>query len=69
MKTKNKKGTGESFVEQQKSTDEAINQRIKEQKGKGKLDPPEANNPENRKRNSATPSKKTGGGKQKNPGM
>ena len=69
MKTDNGKGSGQSFNEQQKSTDAAINQRIKKEKGESKLDPQQANNPKNRDRQSDTAGKKTGGGKQKNPGM
>ena len=69
MKTKNGKGSGEAFTEQQKSTDDAINERIKKEKGTSKLEPDDANNPANRNRQSDTASKKTGGGKQKNPGM
>ena len=69
METENGKGSAESFIKQQKTTDTAINQRIKKEKGKSKLDPKEANNPKNRNRKSDTASKKTGGGKQKNPGM
>ena len=69
MDTKNEKGPGESFTELQKSTDAAINERIKKEKGKNKLDPKDANNPNNRNSQSDTASKKTGGGKQKNPGM
>jgi hypothetical protein len=69
METENKKGSGESFVEQQKSTDNAINRQIKGEKGKSKLDPAQANNPKNRSRKSDTASKKTGSGKQTNPGM
>jgi hypothetical protein len=69
MKTENKKGSGQSFTEQQKSTDKAINERIKEEKDKSTLDPADANNPNNRDTQSDTASKKTGGGKQKNPGM
>ena len=69
METENKKGSGESFTEQQSSTDKAINERIKKDKDKSKLDPQDANNPNNRNTQSDTASKKTGGGKQKNPGM
>lgn len=68
MGTENGK-SGQSFIDQQKSTDSAINKRIKKEKGKSKLDPKEANNPNNRNRKSDTTTKKTGGGKQKNPGM
>jgi hypothetical protein len=69
MKTKNKKDAGQSFVETQKSTDDAINERLKKEQGKSTLDPEQANNPANRNRESDTASKKTGGGKQKSPGM
>jgi hypothetical protein len=69
MKTKKGKGAGQSFVETQKSTDDAINERMKEEQGKNTLDPEQANNPANRNRQSDTGSKKTGGGKQKGPGM
>ena len=69
MKKQNAKGSGQAFIEQQKATDDAINQRLKEEKSKNKLDPKEANDPENRNRASDTAGKKTGGGKQKNPGM
>lgn len=68
METQDAKGSGESFVEQQQSTDKAINERIKSERDKDKLDPEEANDPANRDRKSDTASKKTGGGKQKNPG-
>jgi hypothetical protein len=69
METENGKGSGQSHVEQQKSTDTAINNRMKKEKGKSKVDPEQATNPKNRNRQSDTASKKTGGGKQKNPGM
>lgn len=69
MKNENKKGSGESFTEQQQSTDDAINRRIKDEKETDKLDPEQANNPNNRDRQSDTAEKKSGGGKQKNPGM
>ena len=69
METENGKGSAESFVNQQKSTDNAINRRIKKEKGKSKLDPEQANKPKNRSTKSDTASKKTGGGKQKGPGM
>ncbi len=69
MKTKNEKKSGQSFIDQQQSTDNAINERIKGEKGKSKLDPQQANNPRNRNRQTDTGSKKTGGGKQKGPGM
>jgi hypothetical protein len=69
MKTKRGKGTGQSFVDTQKSTDDAINQRIKEDHGKSSLDPEQTNNPANRNRQSDTPGKKTGGGNQKGHGM
>jgi hypothetical protein len=69
MKTENGKKSGQSFTDQQQSTDNAINQRIKKEKGKSKLDPEEANNPRNRNRQTDIGSKKTGGGKQKGPGM
>lgn len=69
MKTENEKKPGQSFTDQQQSNDRAINQRIKKEKGKTKLDPEEANNPSNRNRKTDTASKKTGGGKQKSPGM
>lgn len=65
----NKKGPGQSLTEQQKATDDAINQRMREEHGKDVLDRGDANNPANRNRQSDTASKKTGGGKQKNPGM
>ncbi len=69
MKKNKGKGSGQSFNELQKSTDTAINERIKKEKDKSKLDPAEANNPKNRNVDTDTASKKTGGGKQKNPGM
>jgi hypothetical protein len=69
MKTQKENGSGQSLINQQKSTDTAINERIKKEKGKSKLDPKEVNNPKNRNNQSDTASKKTGGGKQKNPGM
>lgn len=69
MEKQDGKGPGQSFNEQQKSTDDAINERLKEEKGQDKLDPQDANNPANRNRSTDTASKKTGGGKQKNPGM
>jgi hypothetical protein len=69
MKTENGNGSGQSFNELQKSTDDAINQRIKKEKGKSKIDPEQANNPKNRDRQSDIGSKKAGGGKQKGPGM
>jgi hypothetical protein len=69
MKNENKKNAGESFNDLQKSTDAAINERIKTEKGENKLDPNDANNPKNRDTQSDTATKKTGGGKQKNPGM
>jgi hypothetical protein len=69
MKTENEKKTGQSFTDQQQSTDTAINQRIKKGKGKPKLNPEEANNPWNRNLQTDTGNKKTGGGKQKGPGM
>ena len=69
MSTTNKKGSGKSLTDQQKNTDDAINERIKKEKGKSKLDPREANNAKNRTRSSDSPGKKTGTGKQKNPGM
>jgi hypothetical protein len=69
MKKENGKGSGQSFVEQQKATDDAINQRIKEEQGKDKVGPEVANNPSKRNRKSDTANKKTGGGQQKNPGM
>ena len=69
MKTKNEKTSGQSVIKLQKSTDTAINQRIKSKKSTGKLDPKDANNPKNRNSQTDTASKKTGGGKQKNPGM
>ena len=69
METENGKGSAESFVNQQKSTDTAINRRIKKEKGKSKLDPRETNNPKNRNNEADIASKKTGGGQQKGPGM
>lgn len=69
MKKENEKNSGQSFTDQQQSTDNAINERIKGEKGKNKLDPQEANNPRNRNRQTDTGSKKSGGGKQKGPGM
>lgn len=69
MKNEKRKNSGESFTKLQKSTDTAINERMKEEKGKSELSPEDANNPNNRNRKSDTASKKTGGGKQKNPGM
>jgi hypothetical protein len=69
MKTKNRKGSGQDFIDQQKDTDSATNRRIKKEKGNAKLDPQEANNPGNRSRQTDAASKKTGGGKQKGPGM
>ncbi|HZB12674.1 MAG TPA: hypothetical protein VE467_06585 [Chryseolinea sp.] len=69
METENEKGSAENFVNQQKSTDNAINRRIKKEQGKSKLDPEETNNPKNRNTESDIASKKTGSGKQKGPGM
>jgi len=69
MKKDNNNGSGQSFTEQQKATDDAINERMKKEHGKDALDPKDANDPANRNRQSGTASKKTGGGKQKNPGM
>ncbi len=69
MKTDNGENTGRSFKELQKSTDTAINERIKKEKGTDKLDPENANNPKNRSRKTGTTSKKTGSGKQKNSGL
>jgi hypothetical protein len=69
METENGKGAGESFTEDQKSTDTALNNRMKAEKGETKLDPKDANNPKNRNRKSDIASKKSGGGKQTNPGM
>lgn len=69
MEKQRGKGPGQSLNEQQKSTDDAINERLKEEKDEQKLDPKDANNPANRKRSTDTASKKSGGGTQKNPGM
>jgi hypothetical protein len=66
---KENQGTGQAFTDQQTSTDQAINERIKEEQGKEKIDPSKANNKNLRGRQSDTPEKKTGVGKQKNPGM
>jgi hypothetical protein len=37
MKTENARKTGQSFIEQQQSTDTAINKRIKKEKGKRRI--------------------------------
>ncbi|MBT1684943.1 hypothetical protein [Dawidia soli] len=63
--TSREEGAGEAFTKHQKAIDEAINERTKEDRGPS-ADP---NNPRNRDRQSDTAHKKTGGGKQKNPGM
>ena len=68
MKNQNN-NSGQSFTEQQKATDDAINERIKNEQGKKELNPKDANDPKNRDRQTDTATKKTGGGKQKNPGM
>lgn len=69
MSGKNEKNAGKTFTDSQKANDKAINERLKEEKGTDKLDPEDANNAKNRSRQSDTAHKKTGGGKQKNPGM
>lgn len=69
MKTTKQQKVGKAFTELQKAQDQAINERIKEEQGQEKLDPAVANNGKNRNRQSDTAHKKTGGGKQKNPGM
>jgi len=67
-KTTRSEKTGEAFVKGQKATDEAINERIKDEQN-GEADVDQVNNPRNRDRDADGPSKKTGGGKQKNTGM
>lgn len=67
--SKKSEGSGAAFTKQQKATDQAINERIKDQQQTKKIDPSAANNGKNRDRQKDTAHKKTGGGKQKNPGM
>lgn len=61
-------GSGESFTKHQKAVDEALNEKQKDEHGNTKLDPSKADN-RDRDRSTDTPTKKTGGGKQKNKGM
>lgn len=63
--TSPEEGAGEAFTKHQKAIDEAVNERTKEERGKSA----DLGNPRNRNRQSDTAHKKTGGGKQKNPGM
>lgn len=60
--------TGTDFVDHQKILDQAKNERIKNQQGTEKIDPEQANRPENRDHKTDLSQKKTGGGKQSSPG-
>jgi hypothetical protein len=59
---------GKSFTGLQKATDDAINERAKSTTGKEKLDPETTKREHQRNREASTARKKTGGGKQSNPG-
>ena len=66
---KDDKGPGADFVNLQRSTDQAKNERIKSERDEDKLDEADANRSENRDEASTTVSqKKTGGGKSKSLG-
>lgn len=66
---KSNDGTGESFVKHQQAIDQAINERTKDEQDESGIDPERANDNSNKDHASDTPTKKTGGGKQKNKGM
>jgi hypothetical protein len=68
-KTDGNVGSGNAFNQHQKAVDKAINEKIKSEQGDDKIDPAAANNPASRSHASDTAQKKTGGGKQSNPGM
>jgi hypothetical protein len=62
-------GHGADFINLQRTTDEAKNERLKSERDEDKLDPSQANRPENKNETTDTVSqKKTGGGSSKSLG-
>ena len=61
-------GTGTDFINHQRAMDEAKNEKIKSEQGTDKIDPQQANRPNNRGRETDVSEKKSGGGKQSSPG-
>jgi hypothetical protein len=62
------RGDGADFVNRQRSTDEALNEKLKAEKSVDKLDPIQANREKNRGTASDVSIKKTGSGKHKTTG-
>lgn len=61
-------GPGASFASQQRALDTAYNEKIKSEEGTDKLDPAQANRSDRRTHKTDVSRKKTGAGKQVNPG-
>jgi hypothetical protein len=61
-------GDGADFVNHQRAMDEAKNERIKSEQGSKKIDPQQANRPDDRSRETDVSEKKGGSGKQSSPG-
>jgi len=61
-------GAGAEFTKHQRAMDEAKNEKIKSEQGTDKIDPQQANRPDNRGRETDVSEKKSGGGKQSSPG-
>jgi collagenase-like PrtC family protease len=61
--------SGTSFNEYQKAIDDAKNEKLKDENGTESLPEEDANNQRRRSHKTGTARKKTGGGKQSNPGM
>ncbi len=64
----NDHGTGADFINHQRAMDEAKNEKIKSEQGSEKIDPQQANRPDNRSRETDVSEKKSGAGKQSSPG-
>lgn len=55
-------GTGTDFINHQRAMDEALNEKIKSGQDTDKIDPAQANRPDNRRRETDVSEKKSGGG-------
>jgi hypothetical protein len=65
---KDNHGAGADFINHQRAVDQATNEKIKSEQDTDKIDPEQANRPNNRGRETDVSEKKSGGGKQGSPG-
>jgi hypothetical protein len=61
--------SGEAFTDQQQAADKAINEQIKSEQQRDKIDPADADKKRHRQYQTDVPRKKTGPVKQRGPGM